>query len=117
VANPHNLKNKGFDKHPEHINKNGRPRRLPELDVILADVLSDISKDGLDAATEVIKALYKQALKGNVRASEILLDRAYGKVKQTIDHQNNGKDFDNISDHDIVNKLTEFAKAIGGTKD
>ena len=33
MKNPQNLKDKGFDKHPEHINKNGR-----EIDVLPAEV-------------------------------------------------------------------------------
>jgi hypothetical protein len=32
--------------------------------------------------TALLRALQKSALKGNVRAMEILLDRLYGRVKQ-----------------------------------
>jgi len=32
----------------------------------------------------VIKALFKKAKKGDVRASEVLFDRAWGKAKQDL---------------------------------
>lgn len=65
-------------------NPNGRPKKLPEIDAILADVLGE-EKDGIDAATAILKALRSKAAKGDVRAAEILLDRAYGKARQYID--------------------------------
>ena len=63
-------------------NPNGRPRKLPELDKLLADVLGE-EKDGVTAGEAILKALRAKASKGDVRAAEVLLDRAYGKPKQT----------------------------------
>ena len=65
-------------------NPNGRPRKLPELDKLLADVLGE-EKDGITAGEAILKALRAKATKGDVRAAEVLLDRAYGKAKQTMD--------------------------------
>ena len=65
-------------------NPNGRPKKLPELDKLLADVLGE-EKDGLTAAEAILKALRMKAAKGDIRAAEVLLDRAYGKAKQTLD--------------------------------
>lgn len=65
-------------------NPNGRPRKLPELDKLLADVLGQQNDDGKTAAENILEALYKRALKGDTRAAEILMDRAYGKAKQEI---------------------------------
>ncbi len=79
MANPENIVGKGFEKHPERINKKGRPRKLPELDVLLAEVFGD------SEMKKIINAMYKLALKGNVKAAEIILDRAYGKAKQSFD--------------------------------
>jgi hypothetical protein len=56
---------------------------LPELDKLLADVLGE-EKDGITAAEAILKALRLKAAKGDVRAIEVLLDRAYGKAKQEI---------------------------------
>lgn len=69
-------------------NPNGRPRKLPELDKLLADVMGE-EKDGLSAAEAILKALRAKATKGDIRAAEVLLDRAYGKAKQTIDNNLN----------------------------
>lgn len=62
-------------------NPNGRPKKLPEIDDLLADVLGD--EDG-NEAKEILNALLKEAKKGNVRAAEVLLDRAYGKASQPL---------------------------------
>lgn len=65
-------------------NPKGRPKKLPQLDELLADVLGE-EKDGIEAAKAILMALRAKATKGDVRAAEVLLDRAYGKSKQSID--------------------------------
>jgi Family of unknown function (DUF5681) len=67
-------------------NPKGRPPKLPKLDELLAEVLGD-EKDDITAAKGILMALRKKAIAGDVRAAEILLDRAYGKAKQTIKHE------------------------------
>jgi hypothetical protein len=69
--------------------KNGRPKKLPKLDELLADVLGE-DKDGIEAAKAILLALRAKAAKGDVRAAEVLLDRAYGKSKQTVDLNHSG---------------------------
>lgn len=66
-------------------NPNGRPPKLPELHILLANVLGKEGKEGLTAAEEILNALHAKARKGDTRAAELLLDRAYGKPKQTVD--------------------------------
>lgn len=73
-----------FTKNDPRINKAGRPPKLPALDKILADVLGE-EKDGIEAAKAILMALRAKATKGDVRAAEVLLDRAYGKSKQIVD--------------------------------
>jgi hypothetical protein len=65
-------------------NPNGRPKKLPELDKLLADVLGE-EKDGVTAAEAILKKLRAMAAAGNIRAAEVLLDRGYGKAKQQVD--------------------------------
>jgi len=80
-GNPQNLKN--FTKNDPRINKEGRPKKLPHLEELLANVLGE-EKDGKTAAEAILMALRGKATRGDVRAAEVLLDRAFGKVKQDI---------------------------------
>lgn len=64
-------------------NPKGKEKKLPELDKLLADVLGE-EKDGIEAAKAILMAIRAKATKGDVRAAELLLDRAYGKSKQFI---------------------------------
>lgn len=87
MPKPENIEPHKFKK-GQTGNPNGRPRKLPELDKLLADVMGE-EKDGLSAAEAILKALRAKATKGDIRAAEVLLDRAYGKAKQTIDNNLN----------------------------
>lgn len=64
-------------------NGGGRPPKLPDLHILLANVLGKENKEGLTAAEEILLALHAKAKKGDTRAAELLLDRGYGKPKQT----------------------------------
>ena len=79
---PHRFK-KGQSGNPK-----GRPKKLPALDVLMAEVLGDTTR-GKDYATAILEAMRRKALKGDTKAAEILLDRAYGKPKQSHDLQGN----------------------------
>jgi len=79
-----NLKKaKPFTKNDPRINKKGRPTKLPHLEALLANVLGE-EKDGKTAAEAILMALRGKATRGDVRAAEVLLDRAFGKVKQDL---------------------------------
>jgi len=65
-------------------NPKGRPKKLPELDELLAEVLGD-EKEGKSAAQAILMRLRKSALAGDNRAAEILLNRAYGQAKQNLE--------------------------------
>ena len=69
------------DNQPE---KNGRKPKLPELDKLLDKVLGE-EKGDKTAMEEILTSLYQKAAKGDVRAAEVLLNRAYGMAKQSID--------------------------------
>lgn len=68
----------------ESGNPNGRPRKMPEIEELLSDILNE-EKDGLNAARAILLAIRNKAFKGDIRAAEMLLDRAYGKPKQFVD--------------------------------
>jgi hypothetical protein len=63
----------------------GRPRKLPELDKLVADIMGE-EKDGVSAAEVILRVLRSKASKGDLRAAEILLDRSYGKARQQHEH-------------------------------
>jgi hypothetical protein len=83
VSKPNPIPNNKPFKKGQSGNPNGRPKKLPELDKLLADVLGE-EKDGMTAAEAILKALRRRAVKGDVRAIEVMFDRAYGKARQTI---------------------------------
>ena len=64
-------------------NPKGRPK-LPDIREALAKVLAE-EKDGVTALEATLRALRAKATKGDVRAAEALLDRAFGKVVQRTD--------------------------------
>lgn len=80
--------NKPFKK-GQSGNPKGRPK-LPDLKAACAAILSD-EKEGKSALEAVLMALRAKAVKGDVRAAQELLDRAYGKAKQTTDITTNGE--------------------------
>jgi hypothetical protein len=77
-------------KKGETGNPNGRPKKLPALDLIMANVMGQ-EKDGITAAEAIIMKLREQAAKGDIKAAQLLLDRAYGKSKQNIDITTQGE--------------------------
>jgi hypothetical protein len=89
MPNPENIEPHKFKK-GQSGNPNGRPKKLPELDKLLADVLGE-EKDGITAAEAILKKLRQMAAQGNIRAAEVLLDRGYGKPKQHTDITSNGE--------------------------
>jgi hypothetical protein len=75
MPNAKNLIGKGFDKHPEHINKKGQPRSFKSL----FNEMSDEDRKSL------IAVLLKKGKGGDLRAIEDIIDRIDGKVKQDVD--------------------------------
>lgn len=95
-------------------NPNGRPKKIPELNVLLADVLGE-QKDGIEAAKAILMALRAKATKGDVRAAEVLLNRAYGMPKQAIDMKADVETIDlNKLTPEQIEKLLEAKKILNG---
>jgi len=79
-------------------NPKGRPK-LPDLKDAIAKVLSE-EKDGITALDAILSALRARAAKGDVRAAQELLDRGFGKSKQSMDLTTGG------------DKLTDFTVTV-----
>lgn len=86
---PENLKpfRKGKD---ERRNAKGRPPKIPSLDTLINKVLGE-EKDNVTAIEVILMALRSKATKGDIRAAEVLLERAYGKPKSEIDVTSGGE--------------------------
>jgi hypothetical protein len=72
-----------FKSDDARINKLGRPKKM-NLDKLLRKVLMG-RVDNQAALKGILIKLRDQALAGDIRAAELLLDRAFGKAKQTVD--------------------------------
>ena len=83
MSNPKNIENLKPFKKGQSGNPKGRPK-LPDISEAMAKILAD-EKDGKTALDAILAALRSKAVKGDVRAAQELLDRAFGKSKQSLD--------------------------------
>jgi hypothetical protein len=71
-----------FSKRPKEA---GRHKLIDLKEAIFEEI-------GDEGIRKVLIALFKKAIKGDVRAIQELLDRGYYKPQQQVDHTTNGKD-------------------------
>ena len=93
-------------KQGESGNPKGRPK-LPDIKAILEEVLGE-QKDGITAAEALMKKLRQMGAAGNIKAIEMLLDRAYGKPKQTIDTNITGTPVIKVLDRNDAESLKKL---------
>jgi hypothetical protein len=79
MPNPQNIVNHKFKK-GQTGNAKGRPKKIPELDALLGEVLGREVK-GITIAQKILAVMATRAQKGDVRAAQLLLERGYGKPK------------------------------------
>lgn len=96
MPNPENVIGKGTPfKKGQSGNPNGRPKELPALKELMKKVMASEDKNGIQTAEQILEAVKKRALDGDIKAAELLLDRAYGKVVTPIaETDSEGKDKD-----------------------
>jgi hypothetical protein len=88
-----NKKLRGFAAHPENINRKGTPKREDQW-----FTLFKLRGEELDPKTkrpsrvELVNMVYLEALKGNLKAAQIIFDRTEGRPMQQTDLTTNGKD-------------------------
>lgn len=90
-----NLKNFKPGEDPRR-NLAGKPKKLPELDALLTEVLGSF-EDKNSGAQAILKAMLAKAKRGDVKAADLLLNRAYGKVADKLNVDANF----NVSDRPI----------------
>jgi hypothetical protein len=71
-------------------NPNGRPKKIPALEELFLKVMTE-QKDGLEAVEAVILQLRNKAIRGDMKAIEYLLNRMYGKPKESVDITSKGQ--------------------------
>ena len=96
-----------FTKGDPRINRNGRPRVLPELKEVLNEILSEeITNQKGEKATRleaILRTLNAKAQKGDIRAIQEVLDRAFGKAKSSAEMEENNSPVNKI--------IVEYVKA------
>ena len=107
MAKPENIIPHKFKK-GQSGNPKGRPKKLPGLDELITEVLGDG-----DAMERVLRKLLSMAEKGNLRAIEMILDRAYGKAKQEVaiksfEDMVNGRPLADWTDDEIMEALKQY---------
>jgi hypothetical protein len=89
-GNP-NIQKHGFKKGDPNINRKGRPKQLPVLKMLMAELLGHTDEGNMSDSeiAEVVKALIRTAKStsnpGQVAAAKEIMERAFGKVKQEIE--------------------------------
>ncbi len=105
--NPENLKPfiKGQSGNPK-----GRPQKLPAIDEVLSKVLNENGSNGLTRAENILR---KMAIKAetDVRAAELILDRAYGRPRQQVENINNYVNpFSTLTDRELIENMKKILK-------
>jgi hypothetical protein len=95
-----------FTKGDTRINRVGRPKKLLDLDALLIDVLGELVNKTV-AMKAVLLALHKEAISGDVQAAEVLLDRGYGKLKQSTGLEIDFKKLTEIRIDQIISRLLQ----------
>jgi len=84
----------GFDKNPDHINKEGRPKGVRNRATIVREWLEASEKyknpltgqvEQLSQADIITLALINKARKGDVAAFKELMDSCFGKISDQLD--------------------------------
>ena len=84
-------------------NPSGRPRH---------DLAAEIAKAIFENNPELIyKAYAKAVAKGNAYAYQVLAERAYGKLKESIQHEISP--YRDASDEDLVSRIAELERELG----
>lgn len=79
---------------PNHVK--GPKKKLPELDVLLADILGGGPEEN-EGAMKILRAMHVKAVKGDVKAAELLLNRWLGKPQDHIDHTTKGEKINGVA--------------------
>ena len=84
-------------------NPGGRPKH---------DLAAEIARAIFENNPQMIYAAYcKMLRKGNAYAFQVLSERAFGKLKESIQHETSP--YQELSDEELVNRLAELERKLG----
>jgi len=91
----------------------GKAHKLPEIKTLMAMTLGNTDKDGISNAQKIISAMITKAMKGDVKATQFLFDRGYGKAIEYVQQTNMNGNFD-LSDAtpEVLAKIIEVQQAL-----
>ena len=75
MPNPENIANHKWKK-GQSGNPKGRPKKIPDLATALASIMGE-TKDDVTALEMILMKLRADAVKGNIRAAELLLKYSF----------------------------------------
>lgn len=90
MPNPENIEKHKWKK-GQSGNPKGRPKKIPDLGTALASIMGE-TKDDITALEMILMKLRADAVKGNIRAAELLLKYSFP----------NGIEVQNTEQHEIV---------------
>lgn len=100
---------KPFVKGDPRINRKGRPKKLPDLKEVLAEILSQ-EENGKSYLVQIVEKLRDNAIKkGDVRSAEMLKDWYYGKAIQSQDI-NITRDLSQLTEEQLIFITDEIIK-------
>ena len=96
----------------------GRKGKLPDLVEILNKVLGKENPEGKSQAELIIQALTNSAKKGDVKAADLLLNRSYGKVKDSVELSTDPDNpLHSINEHVVIIKRMDTKPLPDGDND
>jgi hypothetical protein len=103
-----NIENLKPFKKGQSGNPKGRPQKLPAIDELLAKVLNEAGANGLTRAEIILR---KMAIKAetDIRAAEMIFDRAYGRPRQQVENINtNVNPYTTLSDEELIRMMNDY---------
>ena len=100
----HNKPTAGFNKNPNNINKNGRPKREWTWAGLIEEQMEKVGPDKKAVKEAVAASLIAKALEGDVAAIKEVGNRIDGMPQQAVDLTTGGKPFPLLGD--LVNGVS-----------
>ncbi len=89
---------KGFQLHPELINRKGRPKKGETLTDLLNEYGETKNKSGKELKEMLVQKMYEKALHGDNTCMKYIFDRIDGFPAQTLKHDMEMEKYSELSE-------------------